>query len=530
MYRMKRGRLNKNMKYWLGVTGILLAIIMSLVSFFVYFHFGLRGVSIVFDKKSGFYDDSIDVNIGIEGFSINSPVFIKYNMNGNVLNTEGEDYNGAIRLEVPETAYDLYTLSAMACDNDGNCTEPVVKSYVLGHNIDEDATLKIINVNCSQNDLDDYYTGIMVGGATYDMYRDLTEEGEYVLGNYNNRGKKWMRDAYITMFDTDGASLIDQYGYLGVSGWTSSAYSTKSLKVSMYIEDGENFREETFKLRSGSQDQFSGNIRSSLVSRLAEESGFEGGVSTERVVVFLNGEFYGIFDMQDTFSEVNMQRKYGIEKKKNIRKYKSAEKFVFEAMGIENDLWMNLDSVEGRRRLEEEIDMDNFLKYYAIQILVNNTDWPTNNYGAWRYEGKDEGNNKYTDGRARFLLYDMDITYYSDENIQWFEGINEDAFISIMENKYGGRDSVFPKVMETEYYRNRFIEIMRELINGPFRTENVLKIIDEEAAKIDHQVELWSTPEEYEEWKQWIEIMRNDAATREQEVRNDILEYFDVVL
>ena len=153
-----------------------------------------------------------------------------------------------------------------------------------------------------------------------------------------------------------------------------------------------------------------------------------------------------------------------------------------------------------------------------------------NNYTAWRYKGRDDGLNKYKDGKLRFLLRDTDLTYYTDENTEWFEGSKGDIFEYLMEGKYNGKGSVFPKVMESEYYRNRFIEILRELINGPFRTENVLKIIDEEAAKIDHQVELWSTPEEYEEWKHWIEVLRGAAASREQEVRDDVFKYFGVVL
>ena len=372
----------------------------------------------------------------------------------------------------------------------------------------------------------------MSKGVTYDLYKQEVGQNEYIIGNYNNRGKKWMRNAHVAIFDADGKILLNQNGYIGVSGGTSSAYAVKSLKVTMFVDD-EQFghkAERTFKLRSGSQDQNSGNIRSSLVSRLSEESGFDGGTTTERVVVFLNGDFYGIFDLQDTFSEVNMARKYGIVKQNKIKKYKGAEKAVFEMMGIDEEIWINLDTDEGRDNLESVVDVENYLLYYAIQILLNNTDWPMNNYGAWRYDGKKEEGNIYTDGRVRFLQYDTDLIYYIDENMHWADWTVGNIFQYIMEKKYAGKESVFPMLMESEYYRGRFIDVLRRLLDGPFRTENVLKIIDEEAAKIDHQVELWSTAEEYEEWKYWIDVLRGAAAKREQEVRDDVLKYFGVIL
>lgn len=492
---------------------------------------GLGAIGVDFSVESGFYKDEIDLEIRATGFSIESPLIIRYNMNGDNLNDTYEEYNDKIRLEVPDIGYALYTVTATVCDGEGNCVDPKVATYVMGKSLDKDVTLGIININCSQYDLYDYYHGIMVGGATYDLYSDSKEyyKGS-VLGNYNNRGRKWMRESYFVMINPDGTLRMDNRAWIGISGGTFSAFPIKSMKVVVPVESGARNGEESFHLRSGSQDQLSGNIRSSIVSRLVEESDYNGGDTTERVVVFLNGVYYGIFDMQSSYSGKQLARKFDIKKDSKIRKYKGSELSVFDEMGIGVEVWNDLDTERGRRRLEDMIDMEDYLRYYAIQILANNTDWPMGNYGAWRYEGKGEVNNEYTDGKVRFLIYDTDVTYYADDNIHWSDWTVGDIFEYLMEEKYSGDGSVFRKVMESEYYRNRFIEILRELINGPFRTENVLKIIDEEAAKIDHQVELWSTPEEYEEWKHWIEVLRGAAASREQEVRDDVFKYFGVVL
>ena len=100
----------------------------------------------------------------------------------------------------------------------------------------------------------------------------------------------------------------------------------------------------------------------------------------------------------------------------------------------------------------------------------------------------------------------------------------------MMDNENRGNSSSFRQVMSSKYYSQRFIELLRELINGPFATENVLRIIDEEAAKIEHQVKLFSSAEEYEEWKDQIELMRKAASGREGQMRWNVKEYFDTEL
>ena len=93
--------------------------------------------------------------------------------------------------------------------------------------------------------------------------------------------------------------------------------------------------------------------------------------------------------------------------------------------------------------------MDNYLLYYAINILANNTDWPQNNFEIWKYDGPYIENNKYTDGRYRFLIYDTDLTYYSSKNEIFFDGCDKDTFVSLMENIYRSEDSTFSNVMKS---------------------------------------------------------------------------------
>ena len=506
-----------------GVMGLVLMIGIIVLLTYMFNSSGLKGVK--FSEESGFYGDNISIEITPDGMLLVRPIEVRYNLNGDDLLGTSMVVDGRIELEAPESGYRVYTITAMACKNDDECTLPQVKNYVLGKNIDEDVTIDIVNINSPQRGLYDYDMGIMVGGRSYDLNSTVEGNG-YVGGNYNNRGKEWAREAYVTMFDVNRRLVWDQSAYLEISGGTSASYDVKSMKISLMV-DGENGEElKTFRLRSGSQDQFASNIRSSVVSRLAEESGFDGGTSTQRVVVFLNGEYYGIFDMQENFSERNLARKFGLTKEKDVEKSKGSEVTVFERFKLDDEMWKDLDIPENRERLEKVVDMDSYLEYYAIQILLNNTDWPMNNYEAWRYGGVSKTSNEYEDGKIRFLIYDTDLIYYIDGGIEWFEGAIGDIFRFLMEGQYNGVGSHFATVMESDYYRVKFIELLRELVGGPFATENVLKIIDEEAAKIEHQAELFYSAEEYAKWAEGVELMRKAAALREDEIRVDVMEYF----
>lgn len=531
----KKARTEKKQKktlwnsYRWAIVGGVLALVVLVIIILVYGlnSLGLTGVS--FSEKSGFYKNDLSIKIEPEGLLLMDKPAIKYNMNGDDLFNSGDWYDRAIKLEVPEEGYRLYTITAFACRTGNDCTEQKTATYVLGKKLENDATIDIININSSQKNLYDYDTGIMVGGRTYDLNSTLGSI-PFIMGNYNNRGKNWRREARITRFGINGEIVWDEEGLIEISGGTSASYDVKSMKIIMRHEkDCENCL-ETFRLRSGSQDQFSGNIRSSVVSRLVEESGFDCGVDTKRVVVFLNGEYYGIFDMQQNTSEYNMGKKYSIVDQKRIKKLKGPEDSVFDNFGLPKTIWDNLDSKEGINELEELVDMDDYLKYFAVQILINNTDWPMNNFEAWRYEGNDKTGNKYEDGRLRFLIYDTDLIYYTNGNINWFEGAIGDILSFLLENKYRGSGSSFNKVMDSEYYRQRFISLIRELLNGPFKTENVLRIIDEEAGKIEHQVNLFSTGEGYKDWVEQIELLKEAASEREDRVKADIKKYFGVKL
>lgn len=486
-----------------------------------------------FSKDSGFYGGDLEVEIVAKKSGE-----IRFNLNGDDINNTSEKYGDTIKLEVPEEGYKVYTLGAALCEEAEECRKTEHKTYVLGKKLDEDVDLDIISITSSQKNLYDYEYGIMVGGKTFD---DNSGKGlDYVPGNYNQRSDEWIRNSHVTGFSADGSILFDKDLGIQISGGTSAAFGVKSLKIlgnkkygfdKIPFDFGDGLEVyNTIRLRSGAQDQYFGNIRSSIVSRLSKESNFDGAPDTKRVVCFLNGDFYGIFDAQQNYSSSYLAKKFGLPNSDFVITEKDNEPHVLREMGARELLLSDLNNEKNIELLEDIVDMDDFLTYYALQILWNNTDWPNNNYEGWKYVGDRNDINKYTDGRLRFLVYDTDMVYYTEGNALMFDGAVGDQFATLMNGVLRAEDSVFKNVVKSDYYRNRFVGILRNLINGPFETENVLKIVDEEAAKIDKQMQLFYTDEEYEEWQGWIELLKKAVSERNNVVRADARKYFSVEL
>ena len=491
---------------------------------------------IIFSHQSGFYDSDLDIELSVRGVVIPGIAQIRYNLNGDDLSHTYTEYKQPIRLEVPEDGYMVYTLTATYCHIGEKCGDSFTTAYVLGKNLKEDVSLDIININSSYDNLYSYETGIMVRGITYDNNMAEDPEAPLIRGNYSQRSEDWIRDAQVIMFSNNGDVLFNKQLGIQISGNTSALADVKSMKLMGnkkygYSKIPFDFGEEeglynSIKLSNGGQDHWWGHVRSSIVSRLAEQSGFDGYSPTKRVAVFLNGEFYGVYDAQINYSDSNIAKKFGLANNDLVEKYKSKETVVFDSAGIKELFEVDLDDADNRSKLEEKVDMDNYLKYYALQILWQNTDWPINNFEVWRYTGEQDPENHYTDGRWRFLIYDVDCSYRCNEYMM--DRFNYDIFVSLIDDRYSKEDTSFKYVMESEYYRKKFITIISELMSGPFTTENVLKIIDEEAEKIDKQLQLWYDEKGYEDWKKEILKLKELVMGANDTLKADILKYFRV--
>lgn len=421
---------------------------LMVISYFLYKESNniLKDNFVTFNKKSGFYDDTITIKLHK---NIDLPLGTKlfYTLDGNDPTNESTKYNGSIKLEMIENETKVYPLKVVAYYK-GKYSNIVENTYVIDKDI-KDNDINIVSITANYDDLYDYDKGILVPGKIADENIKNGMTG-YIRGNYNERDEEWEKPANIKIFNKSGELLYDKKSGLIVSGNTSPGYETKSLKIiankydtnnnfSINFYKDYNYLNNSFinnynslRLRSGSQDMTNGNVRSSVVSRVSMLSKFDGCTTTERAIVFLNGQFYGVHDIQQNYSNSFLANKFNLKNSEMITKVKGSEALL-------KDAFSKYYETKNINDLEKNIDMDNYILYYAIEILLNNTDWPQNSFEAWKYDGEYDENNPYTDGRYRFLIYDTDLVYLGKTSYIFFEGADGDTFKSIMENKNRGQ-------------------------------------------------------------------------------------------
>lgn len=483
---------------------------------------------VFFNNESGFYDKTITIKLS-KNVDLPIGTDLYYTLNGNDPTRESVKYNDPIKLEMVPGETKVYPLKVIAYYKD-KYSIILEKTYVLDKDIKKN-DIRIVSITSDEKNLYDYETGILVKGKTYDDNVKKQVSG-YIKGNYNNRGEEWEKEGNVTIFDKMGNIDYSRISGIAISGSTSASLESKSFKIIANKYDNKNKLEFNFisdsislntsfvntynslRLRAGSKDQFSGNIRSSLASRLANQSGFDGCTTTERAIVFLNGNYYGVYDFQQNYSNSFISNKYGLADSEKIIKIKGTEK---KFQNILSKYFENNDVKE----LEKSIDMDNYLFYYAFEILMNNVDWPGNNYEVWKYTGDYDENNKYTDGKYRFLLFDFDETYYARSS--------SDIFVSIMESRLRGEGSHFKDIINLNSYRDKYVMITQDLLNTAFNKENILKIVEEEANKIKKSYRKYYSSEDYNNFVRSIDKLKSGVKRRDITISNDFKKYFNLL-
>ncbi|MBQ8828473.1 MAG: CotH kinase family protein [Clostridia bacterium] len=159
-------------------------------------------------------------------------------------------------------------------------------------------------------------------------------------------------------------------------------------------------------LRAGGNDSIltgerSTGMRDSLVHALAKPIENLACQNVRPVVVYLNGQYWGLYYLYEDLDNDYIESHYGTD----------SESLAILAYGHENGEWFykidegtDDDLNEYKKMIEyisskdmsqavyyekacNMLDLDNFMKYMAVNIYVNNRDWPHNNVRMWKFTG-----------------------------------------------------------------------------------------------------------------------------------------------
>ncbi len=508
----------------------------------------MEGDLLSFSESSGYYEDSLKIKLSKTPELLwMGDVF--YTTDGTDPRETGQIYSGPILLEKQSGMLRVVELKAVVFYR-GEFSKTFSQTYFIGDSVSEYYGLPVVHISTDPGNLYDHETGIFVPGAGYEQALAAGKEGwnARLDANFYKEGEGWNKESLLTVLDADGTVLTSQPVFLTLTGNTSRWMDIKSLKV--IADENSNIGEgkltfslyntqcsplsmvgryNSLRLRSGAQDQFVGNIRSSVAARLAELSNFDGTPTTNRCVVYINGSYYGLFDIQQNYSPSFLRNRFGLPGTQNIEEFKGGEAAAIIEAGIQDLLFSDMALSENRALLEKSVDVENLLTYYAINLLMNNTDWPQNNLEIWRYTGGYDGTNPYTDGRFRFLIYDTDLIWYNAYDSQHhFDGDNVNMLSAIMNDQYRAKGSFFSNLMKAEEYRHMFLTIICDLQNTAFAEDQVLQIVAEESDKILLHNQAVLNADGMKAWNDSVEMMRQGIMELNRDWPALLEQYFSV--
>lgn len=445
-----------------------------------------------------------DIEISIHYGKQTQEKIIFYTLDGREPTTESLQYTEPIAIKASDELQ-VVVVRASVLEN-GVLSKPVTQTYFVGKNVDNRFSTKVVSIVTEKEGLYGYEEGIFVTGKVYDEWLAAGGSPDEPLykaqANFNQRTDDWIREAHVEVFLEDGEEIVDLDVGISVGGNATSSYPIKSINIKAdekydvktsyfnFVEDGSNVKGEPFenvgedtnsvRLRNGGNDFASTMIRQSICNELAIQSGLEAVSITTPVVVFINGEYYSLLQAQNNFSASNIGKMLSLETD-YIEEYDLGEKLLFPTLNKEIDFTTaDFNDPLVREAFERIVDPEEFFLYYAIEIMVNNGDWPNNNYKVIRYTGEEMDGNPYSDGRIHYLFFDTDWAFqlYSDQ-----ENMFEVFFGSEPKEAY-----VLTNMIQYESYKQMFVNTICDLLATSFEPENVAGLFDKYLGQIEEEL------------------------------------------
>jgi hypothetical protein len=477
---------------------------------------GLEENEIAFAQKGYFYHEDLLVDIVSA-----KPCEIYYTMDGTEPSRDQVKYKKPIRISA-ENSIKVTVIKAKGYFEDGSETDTIVHTYFVGKNIDSRYDTLIFSISTDPYNLYDYEYGIFVEGKLRDDWirenpGDKIEPND--PANFNMRGRESEREVFLEVIQPDGTPILAQHAGVRTHGGWSRARQQKSVKLyarKEYDSENKRFRYEFFPqkkaadntpidsfkhliLRNCGNDNGFAFIRDELFQTLAGKAGYQDYQAVRPAAVYVNGSYRGFFWLHEVIDNEYFEYTYGdyngsFQVIEGGETFKEIDEDGEDAAAVKEytelyDKFSRLDLTEEKNyeELSKLIDVENYLKYYALQIYIDNEDWPHNNYKCYRYyaaEGEQYREAPF-DGKWRYLLHDLDFStdiYESRsgiDNISSFIGPNGEIQESC---------PLFGQLMRREDCKEIFIVQTLDLMNGVFAPDYFNKVLSDMEASRNNEL------------------------------------------
>ena len=381
--------------------------------------------------------------------------------------------------------------------------------------------VEIMSLVTDPGNLFDHDRGIYTLGKKYDEYKKLggfenlpddeippsfvDENGEEVhrleYTNSSYMGREWERPATMTMFDKDRKISDKKDIGIRIAGESTRFVFQKSLNLfvrDVYSDEGSfscGFYDGEKKMRLRKGD---GRIvfQEAFLHSVLDNVGIANNASRP-CVLFLNGEYWGIYTLREQYDEEYFANHMGITPedlyvvKNNVAEFGGEIAEGDHHRSIEELVYYDLTDPKQYSLVESSINIDNMIDYFCALLFFNDEDIdPDHNQLLYKEKG----------GKWNWAAYDLDVTcsdptfdtisYYRDKGENMFlpgcmyerEGFKEqfkEEMNRLLENELS-YDNLHEQLMEYDHiYRKQNIETIRRFENPDYSEADYEKDLSE---------------------------------------------------
>lgn len=506
---------------------------------FVVFGAKAQNDTVLFSAQGGFYEHVFALQLS----HTNPQNHIRYTTNGNCPTAQSPRYEGAMTLNASMVSKsNIYTIvntipsqfylpndikrciviRAAAFDQNDSCVSQVVTNTYCIRALGCDLHgMPVVSLTTDSLSLFDYETGIFIPGALYDP-ADSTH-----TGNYRMKGIEWERQINMEFYEPDNRG-INQVCGLRMHGNASRWFQQKGMKLYAREEYGKkhffyrffpgspivkfkHLNLHSFRCSNWLQTGGSDYLAQKLASKLDIDA-----MSVREVVVFINGEYWGIYTLEEAADERYLEDHYNVNLDSvTVIKYWGVPNYGDLTEWRAFLLWMrdaDLTQPEDSAYAYEHMDVPNFMDYFLLETFTANLDWPSNNVKIWQAA---------PGAKFRWMFYDGDGCFVR-------------PYFQALENALGQEvnSRIMVRLLESPHFRFAFCKRYLELSETYFSYEYMKSLLDEYQYAIEGEVESQSQrfrfPRNVDKWQ--TDIGRTDEFLQERHAyfREEIKNYLAV--
>ena len=472
-----------------------------------------------FSMAGGIYSSSVDVALSGTGETL-----IYYTLDGTIPLESSAEYTSPLLLDATTV------VRSVAIEPGKTPSEPITHTYF----INEPVNLPFFSIVTDPDNLFSDATGIYVTGTN-----GIAGACDPVVRNLN---QDWERPVNIEFYEKDGTPGFNQGAGIKIFGGCSrTRFPQKSFSLfarKMYgkgsfdyplFPDRSTERFESFLLRSAADDQVRTMFNDAFTAYVLKENMNLDYMAYRPVVVFINGQYWGIHNLREKVNEHYLKSNFGVAED-DINLLQGNASIVFGSNSDYNQMMSfvannSLSDNENYAAVAGLMDVGQFIDYEIANIHLAEVDWPGNNIKFWK------ANHSPYD-KWRWILFDRDQT---------FQGYRASTDALSLATASSGPNWPNPpwstlllrRLLENDDFKARFLQTYAYHLSTTFEPQRVGNILNQFKQGIENEIprhitrwggqldadksETWPAPtfNSVAQWESNIEAVRSFLPNRE---------------